>query len=355
VIPPNRDLSILHGVLHLLEPAEPRGLRLPIDFFFRSLAADLQNLSVGVILSGMGSDGTLGAMEIKEKGGAIFVQMPAFAKFDSMPVRAIDAGAADIVAPAEELAGKIIDYLKHLPFPMPPDQKGLQESDSALAKVIILLRGQSGHDFSLYKKALSPAGSSAEWGSIKSPRYLEPAAGKANWNLFAMSRDGLGEAFHKAVRSKRVVNLKNIEVRTDGDTQVVDITIQPLSTPESLLGMVMVVFTAVANPSEVKSGSPSKRETNRGVRITAMAREVQQAHEDLRVARDERQTSEEELKSTNEELQSMNEELQSTNEELTTSKEEMQSMNEELQTVNHELQSKVEELWLTILITSRQP
>ena len=69
VIPPNKDMSILHGVLHLLEPAAPRGLRLPIDFFLRSLAQDQQEHSIGVILSGMGSDGTLGLRAIKEKGG----------------------------------------------------------------------------------------------------------------------------------------------------------------------------------------------------------------------------------------------------------------------------------------------
>jgi two-component system CheB/CheR fusion protein len=67
VIPPNKDMSILHGVLHLLEPASPRGLRLPIDFFLRSLAQDQQEHSIGVILSGMGSDGTLGLRAIKER------------------------------------------------------------------------------------------------------------------------------------------------------------------------------------------------------------------------------------------------------------------------------------------------
>jgi chemotaxis response regulator CheB len=99
VIPPNRDLSILHGVLHLLEPEAPRGLRLPIDFFLRALAADQQERAIGVILSGMGSDGTLGLRAIKENAGAVFVQDPASAKFDGMPRSAIDAGLADIVAP----------------------------------------------------------------------------------------------------------------------------------------------------------------------------------------------------------------------------------------------------------------
>jgi two-component system CheB/CheR fusion protein len=163
-----------------------------------------------------------------------------------------------------------------------------------------------------------------------------------------MSREGLGnalsEAFHKAVRQKIVVTLKEVKVGTHGGEQVVNITVQPVTSPEALRGMVMVVFTDVARKSAAKAPRSSERATIHNARLAAMAQELQQAHEDLQAARDEMQTSQEELKSTNEELQSMNEELQSTNEELTTSKEEMQSMNEELQTVNHELQAKVDEL-----------
>ncbi len=81
VIPPNKDLSLLHGVLHLLEPTATRGLRLPIDFFFRSLAHDQRQHSIGVILSGMGSDGTLGLRVIKEQAGVVLVQAPATAFF----------------------------------------------------------------------------------------------------------------------------------------------------------------------------------------------------------------------------------------------------------------------------------
>jgi two-component system, chemotaxis family, CheB/CheR fusion protein len=646
IIPPNRDLSILHGVLHLLEPAAPRGLRLPIDFFFRSLADDRQGQSIGVILSGMGSDGTLGLRAIKEKAGAVFVQTPTSAKFDSMPRMAIDAGLADVVAPAEDLPGKIIDYLKHVPLLVRPDHDLAEKDQSALEKVVILLRTQTGHDFSLYKKStiyrrierrmglhqvtkiadyvrylrensqesdllfkelligvtsffrdpavweqlkekiipqflatrpqggmlrawtagcstgeeayslamvfkealahltpaknfalqifatdldkdaidkaragiypanisadvseerlrrffikdelggysvkkeiremvifapqnlvmhppftkldfatcrnlliyldadlqkkqiplfhysLNPGGilllgssetigtatdlftplvakarlyrrldtsrqanlvefpsaftrtrldtvaaASAQPGRMppapnlqsladqlllqryspaavlvtnegdilyvsgKTGKYLEPAAGKANRNLFAMSREGLGnalsEAFHKAVRQKVIVTLKDVKVGINGGTQIVEITVQPVTSPEPLRGMVMVVFTDVAKPSTTKAPGSSERATIHNARLAAMAQELQQAHQDLQSSRDEMQTSQEELKSTNEELQSMNEELQSTNEELTTSKEEMQSMNEELQTVNHELQAKVNEL-----------
>lgn len=152
VIPPNKDMSIMHGVLHLFEPTAPRGLRLPIDFFLRSLAEDRQAGSIGVILSGMGSDGTMGLRAIKEKAGVALVQEPASAKFDSMPRSAIAAGLADLVAPVEELPGKIIDYLRHTSV-ITKSEYSLEEKDqSALEKVLILLRAKTGQDFSLYKK-----------------------------------------------------------------------------------------------------------------------------------------------------------------------------------------------------------
>ena len=152
VIPPNKDLSILHGVLHLLDPVTPRGLRLPVDFFLRSLAEDAAERSIGVILSGMGSDGTLGLKAIKGKAGAVFVQDPATAKFDGMPRSAVDAGLADVVAPVEALPGRIIAYLKHLPFIADPELAREDKNQSAFEKVVILLRSQTGQDFSLYKK-----------------------------------------------------------------------------------------------------------------------------------------------------------------------------------------------------------
>jgi chemotaxis methyl-accepting protein methylase/PAS domain-containing protein len=152
VIPPNKDMSILHGVLHLLTPAAPRGLRLPIDFFLCSLAQDQQERSIGVILSGMGSDGTLGLRAIKEKAGVVLVQEPATAKFDGMPRSAIDAGLADIVAPVEELPGKIMTYLQRTPLIAKPELVLEGKTQSAMDKAVILLRAHTGHDFSLYKR-----------------------------------------------------------------------------------------------------------------------------------------------------------------------------------------------------------
>jgi chemotaxis methyl-accepting protein methylase/flagellar motor protein MotB len=641
VIPPNKDMSILHGVLHLFEPTAPRGLRLPIDYFLRSLAEDLQERSIGVILSGMGSDGTMGLRAIKEKAGLGLVQEPASAKFDSMPRSAIEAGLADIVAPAEELPGKIVEFLRHA-LVFARTEHHLEEKDqSALEKVMILLRTRTGQDFSLYKKStiyrrierrmgihqidriaayvrylqenpqevellfkelligvtsffrdpeaweqlrekalptivagrsaggvlrawsagcstgeeayslaiifkeameqvkqtenitlqifatdldrdaidkarqgrypaniaadvsperlkrffikeengyrvgkeiremvtfatqniimdppftkldilicrnlliyltpelqkkllplfhysLTPGGclflGSAEtistftdlftpldikmrlfrrqesllaieklafpptfvhvmpgvpkelemlqpaanlqtladqlllqhfappavlvnakgdiiYISGRTGKYLEPAAGKANWNIFAMAREGLrfelGSAFQKALRQKAAISAKGLKVGTNGGTQHVDIIVQPITEPEALSGMVIIVFSDAAMPPEKKAVSRYKKDATGNARILELEQELQQTREGLQTTREEMQSSQEELKSTNEELQSTNEELQSTNEELTTSREEMQSLNEELQTVNAEQQSKLDEV-----------
>jgi len=644
VIPPNKDMSILHGVLHLLEPASPRGLRLPIDFFLRSLAQDQQEHSIGVILSGMGSDGTLGLRAIKEKGGVVLVQDPTTAKFDGMPRSAIDSGLADIVAPVDDLPGRILAYLQRTPLAHTSEATLTDKTQSALEKAIILLRTHTGHDFSLYKKntfyrrierrmgihqiekiadyvrylqensqeldllfkelligvtrffrdtavweelrkkilpalmasrpdghvmrawvpgcstgeeayslamvfkevsdklkpgkkiklqvfatdldkdaiskarqglypenicadvapqhmsrfftkdehgcrvtaeiramvtfapqsvimdppftkldllscrnlliylaiemqkkliplfhySLTPGGilllGSAEtvgtftdlftpldnklrifrrtdaalrsepidfpssfaaplptgtetrpvpkpqpslqstadqlvleryappallvddkgnilYVSGRTGKYLEPAAGKANWNIFAMAREGLryelGNAFHRALEDKACISVGGIKVGTDGGKQFVDFTVRQLEEPESLRGLVMIVFTDAAAPMETNAPSrPGKGGKNpvSSARLDGLRRKYEQSRLEAQTIREEMQTTQEELRSTNEEQQSTNEELQSTNEELTTSKEEMQSLNEELQTVNNELQAKVDEL-----------
>ena len=151
LIPPNKDLTIVHRALHLSKPAEPRGQRLPIDLFLRSLAQDQQENSVGVILSGMGSDGVLGLRAIKERAGLVVVQDPTSARADSMPRSAIDSGVVDIVAPAEELPTRILNYLHHIPLKTAVVPTPESESHSALERIVILLRDRTGSDFSLYK------------------------------------------------------------------------------------------------------------------------------------------------------------------------------------------------------------
>ena len=641
VIPPNKYMSILHGVLHLLDPVAPRGLRLPIDFFFRSLADDSEERSIGVILSGMGTDGTMGLKAIKEKAGVVFVQEPESAKFDGMPKSAVDAGLADVVAQVEALPDKIIAYLQHAPLISSSGFAQEEKTQSALGKVLILLRAQTGHDFSLYKKntlyrrikrrmgihqidkvntyvrllqensyelellfkelligvtsffrdpdaweqlkaevipalltnhssdqefrawvtgcstgeeayslaivfkealeqlkpvrnitlqifatdldrdaidkareGVFPANIASDvsserlsrffvqfergyrinkqireivifaqqniimdppftrldilccrnlliyltpelqkkllplfhyslrsggflllgnaetiggftdlfsplkgkcrlyrrkdsalgpemvefpvtftrglpnvrqhtkalkpWENLQtladqlllqqySPaavlvndkgdilyisgrtgKYLEPVAGKVNWNILAMAREGLRyeltDAFQKALRGKSVITLKNLIVRTNGGTQAVNLTVQPLEEPDAMRGMLMLIFMDVPTPPETKTSGRTRLAPAHSKRVADLERDLQHARQEVQTIREEMQTSQEELKSTNEELQSTNEELQSTNEELTTSKEEMQSLNEEIQTVNAELQAKMDEL-----------
>ncbi len=151
VIPPGKSLSMLNGALHLFDPVQARGLRLPVDVFFRSLADDQQHRSIGIILSGMGSDGSLGLKAIKEKNGMVLVQEPATAKFDGMPRSAIEAVIADIIAPAMELPARLISFLNFIPAAK-PDSDIDGKTTGNLDKIIILIRDQTGHDFSMYKK-----------------------------------------------------------------------------------------------------------------------------------------------------------------------------------------------------------
>ncbi|TVQ93270.1 MAG: PAS domain S-box protein [Bacteroidetes bacterium] len=152
VIPPNKSMSILHGKLQLFPPQETRGLRLPVDFFLRSLAKDQKDLSIGLILSGMGSDGSVGIRAIKECNGIVMVQDPASAKYDSMPKNAIESVLVDIVAPPHELYAKLRGFLKHIPL-IKTNLDIATKDQSALEKIIYLLRTFTGNDFSLYKKS----------------------------------------------------------------------------------------------------------------------------------------------------------------------------------------------------------
>lgn len=181
-------------------------------------------------------------------------------------------------------------------------------------------------------------------------KYLEPAAGKANWNIYAMARDGLRQelpgAFRKVSRSYDAVILRSVKIQNEKDILLADVTLQRLDNPEAVKDMIIIIFSEVIfTENELKAQKPGKEISLK--RQTELETELQRSYEELKITREEMQTSQEELRSINEELQSTNEELQSANEELTTSKEEMQSLNEELQTVNQELQSKVNDLLCT--------
>jgi two-component system CheB/CheR fusion protein len=153
VIPPNADLSILRGTFHLLKPLVSRGLRLPIDFFFRQLAEDQQDRGIGIILSGMGTDGTQGLKAIKEKMGMVMVQDPKSAKYDGMPRSAAETRLADYIAPVEELPGKLIEYVRHSAGIPVKERREEATASRVLDQIFLLLRSRTGNDFSLYKRS----------------------------------------------------------------------------------------------------------------------------------------------------------------------------------------------------------
>ncbi|MBI2859295.1 MAG: PAS domain-containing protein, partial [Chloroflexi bacterium] len=151
--PPDRNLGIRDGDLYLEEAAQARGLRLPVDFFLRSLAKERGANAIGIILSGTGSDGTLGLRAIKAELGTVFVQDPQSASYDGMPRSAVGTGLADFVIPPEEMPGQIIDFVKHAA--VNGNRIGVVAGEAAapLQQVFAIMRARTGHDFSRYKKS----------------------------------------------------------------------------------------------------------------------------------------------------------------------------------------------------------
>ncbi len=152
VIPPNRDMAIFNGMLQLSVPEIPRGQRMPIDAFLRSLAEDQAEKAIGIILSGTGTDGTLGLRAIQGAGGITLVQEPATAKYDGMPSSAIRAGYATYILPVEQMPGQllsktIVTGIRHERLQPTAGTAG------SMNQILMLLRSTTGHDFSLYKKS----------------------------------------------------------------------------------------------------------------------------------------------------------------------------------------------------------
>jgi two-component system CheB/CheR fusion protein len=153
LIPPRNNLSIFHGKLVLEDQGSRSGLNLPIDIFFRSLAADVGKKSIGIILSGTGSDGTLGTRAIKEAGGMVMAQDERTARFDGMPRSSISTGLVDYILPPGKMPEELVNYIKH-PFTEKSNQAApaLTSSEDTLTRVLLVLREFSGIDFSYYKE-----------------------------------------------------------------------------------------------------------------------------------------------------------------------------------------------------------
>jgi two-component system CheB/CheR fusion protein len=152
IIPPDKNIAILNGTLQLIEPAERRGLRHPVDFFFRSLAEDQRDKAIGIIFSGTGTEGTLGLKSVKGEGGLMIVQDPKTAKYDGMPQSAISTGLVDYILPVDKIPEQLMKFTRRSaksrlqkPITIKP------KLPDSLQKIFILIRNQTGHDFSLYK------------------------------------------------------------------------------------------------------------------------------------------------------------------------------------------------------------
>lgn len=149
VIPPNSDMILEYGTLQLQEPAKPRGLHLPINLFLRSLALSNLELSIGIILSGTGEDGTLGARAIKDAGGMVMVQSPESSEYDGMLKSAIAAGVADYILPPAEMPAQLIAYVNQVFGKRPHVAPKVED---AMKRIFNLIRTKTGHDFSDYRQ-----------------------------------------------------------------------------------------------------------------------------------------------------------------------------------------------------------
>ncbi len=635
IIPPNKDMAILRGVLHLLEPVVSKGIRHPIDFFFRSLADDKREKAICIILSGTGTEGTLGLKAVKGEDGMVMIQDVKSAAYDGMPASAIATGLADYILPPEKMPEQLLKYVNQFYIKGGRKPEGISEYTNSIQKIIILIRDKTGHDFSLYKqntiirkvemrmnihqidnisdyirylqenppeidtlykglligvtkffrdsqayeilkketmpellknkttvRVWVPACSTGEeaysmaivlkehldetksnlkvqifatdvdkaaieiaragaypdsiavdvsqerlqrffrknpdtyiinkdiremvifspqnvikdppfskldmvscrnlliyigtelqkkllrlfyfslnpdgvlflgnsetigeftdlftaldrkWkiyrrksgvsiplmadvtniapfevtqiketydmkhkridigeltgkillesyvpscviinekGDIlyihgKTGKYLEPSPGKASLNIMEMAREGLkfelNAAIRRVITQKKDIIFKDLNVKTNGAIQTVNLVVKPIVRPETMQGLMMVIFEDVQTPKLSRSSKKKYTAQQMYEHVTDLEHELKSTKENLQATIEELQTSNEELKSTNEELQSANEELQSANEELEASREELQSINEELMTLNAEHNEKLEE------------
>ena len=153
IIPPNREMAMTNGVLHLTMPEYVSGQRLPIDGFFRSLAENQAAHAIGIILSGTASDGTKGLAAILAAGGVCMVQEPSTAKYDGMPQSAINAGCAIHILPAEDMPKMLMQLAQQSNFRLLVPRILSVDALSGMNKILLQIRSRTGHDFSHYKKS----------------------------------------------------------------------------------------------------------------------------------------------------------------------------------------------------------
>lgn len=152
IIPASHDMSLVNTTIKLVELSSPRGQRLPIDYFFNSLAHDKHRYAVGIILSGTAHDGSKGIEAIKKYGGIVMAQTPDSCDFRGMPESAIATGYVDYILKPAEMAKQLILHAKHF-SKTPITNDSISQDENLLNKIFELLRKRTSHDFSLYKSS----------------------------------------------------------------------------------------------------------------------------------------------------------------------------------------------------------
>ena len=151
VIPPGKGMSINNRVLAIRDQPEHPGLTHSINLFLQSLAEDVKERAVGIILSGTGSDGTEGVRAIKAREGLVIIQDLLTAKYDGMPRAAIEAGMADFVLSPEAMPAKLIEYLQQSSYKREQIRQALKKDDANMKRIFSMVRARTGRDFSGYK------------------------------------------------------------------------------------------------------------------------------------------------------------------------------------------------------------
>jgi two-component system, chemotaxis family, CheB/CheR fusion protein len=151
IIPPGKAMSIHNRTLKLEEQPEHPGLTHSINLFFHSLAEDVKERGVGIILSGTGSDGTDGARAIKARDGLVIVQDPETARYDGMPRSAIEAGVADYILLPQAMPARLNEYLRQSFYKRDQIRQALKKDDANLKSIFSLVKARTGRDFSGYK------------------------------------------------------------------------------------------------------------------------------------------------------------------------------------------------------------
>ncbi|HVR70691.1 MAG TPA: chemotaxis protein CheB [Vicinamibacteria bacterium] len=345
VTPARQDVTIQGGMLTLVPRTSTHGQHTPIDVFLRTLAEARGSRAIGVILSGTGSDGTLGVKAIKAGGGVAFAQDPGTAAYDGMPRSAIATGCVDFVLPPEQIAREL-SRLGPPPRVITPRRE--ERADEARA-ARLGARAELGREADRILLARAPAGvivdgkdHIVEFRGRTDP-YLAHPQGRASLDLFKMARKGLlldlREAIREARRKDVPLRREGVLLRHRGQIRRLDLEVAPLMGSPEVERALLVTFEARPEARMERAGAAGRhpRAALGASESSTLKQELAEATRHLQAVVQEHEAASEELQASNEQVLSANEELQSINEELETAKEELQSTNEELTTLNQEM------------------